>query len=230
MVSADSLPAILKKLQKAHTHAEVSVTSGTSEELVKKILAGEMDAAFVSLPVQARNVETELLSQDQLVAIASPRHATGEPARRERLRPRGREAHPRRARRQHAPPHRRVLRRGGPEADGGDGAEPAGGHPEHGGGRHGRRHRAAVGGARRGGARTPRALVDRGRAHQLGDGARAPERRLPLARLPDLHRPLPRALRRQRARRGAEAPTRREGKNLHEEGRPQISGETKSKG
>src|ERR1044071_3857350 len=75
MVSADSLPAILKKLRKAHQHAEVSVTSGTSEELVKKILAGETDAAFVSLPVQARNVETELLSQDQLVAIASPRHA-----------------------------------------------------------------------------------------------------------------------------------------------------------
>jgi DNA-binding transcriptional LysR family regulator len=75
MVSTDSLPAILKKLRKIHTHAEVSVTSGTSEELVKKILAGETDAAFVSLPVQARNVETELLSQDQLVAIASPRHA-----------------------------------------------------------------------------------------------------------------------------------------------------------
>jgi DNA-binding transcriptional LysR family regulator len=75
MVSADSLPTILKKLRKAHPHAEVSVTSGTSEELVRKILAGETDAAFVSLPVQARNVETELLSQDQLVAIASPRHA-----------------------------------------------------------------------------------------------------------------------------------------------------------
>src|SRR5829696_6152014 len=75
MVSADSLPAILKKLKKAHQHAEVSVTSGTSEELVKKILAGEIDVAFISLPVQARNVETELLSQDQLVAIASPRHA-----------------------------------------------------------------------------------------------------------------------------------------------------------
>jgi len=74
MVSADSLPAILKKLKKAHPHAEVTVTSGTSEELVKKILAGEIDVAFISLPVQARNVETELLSQDQLVAIASPRH------------------------------------------------------------------------------------------------------------------------------------------------------------
>jgi DNA-binding transcriptional LysR family regulator len=74
MVSSDSLPLILKKLRKTHPNADVSVSSGTSEELVKKILAGEIDTAFVSLPVEARNVETELLSRDQLVAIASPRH------------------------------------------------------------------------------------------------------------------------------------------------------------
>jgi DNA-binding transcriptional LysR family regulator len=74
MVSTDALPAILKRLRKMHPHVEVSVSSGTSEELARKILAGETDMAFVSLPVQARNIETELLSQDQLVAIASPRH------------------------------------------------------------------------------------------------------------------------------------------------------------
>ena len=75
MVSSDSLPLILKRLRKSHPNADVSVASGTSEELVKKILGGEIDTAFVSLPVEARNVETELLSRDQLVAIASPRHA-----------------------------------------------------------------------------------------------------------------------------------------------------------
>jgi DNA-binding transcriptional LysR family regulator len=75
MVSSDSLPLILKKLRKSHPNADVSVASGTSEELVKKILGGEIDTAFISLPVEARNVETELLSRDQLVAIASPRHA-----------------------------------------------------------------------------------------------------------------------------------------------------------
>ncbi|MCA1594551.1 MAG: LysR family transcriptional regulator, partial [Acidobacteria bacterium] len=74
MVSADPLPAILKELKKRHTHAEISVSSGTSEGLVRHILSGELDLAFVSLPVQARNVETEILSHDQLVAIASPRH------------------------------------------------------------------------------------------------------------------------------------------------------------
>src|SRR5438270_2417174 len=74
MVSSDALPAILKRLRRSHPHVEVTVTSGTSAELVKKILAGELDMAFVSLPVQARNVQTERLSQDQLVAITSPRH------------------------------------------------------------------------------------------------------------------------------------------------------------
>ena len=74
MVSAETLPLILKRLRKLYPHAEVSVTSGTSEELVKKILAGRLDTAFVSLPVEARSVDTEILNRDQLVAIASPRH------------------------------------------------------------------------------------------------------------------------------------------------------------
>jgi DNA-binding transcriptional LysR family regulator len=50
------------------------VASGTSEALVQQILAGELDVAFVSLPVEARGINTERLSQDQLVAVASPRH------------------------------------------------------------------------------------------------------------------------------------------------------------
>jgi DNA-binding transcriptional LysR family regulator len=74
MVSADALPHILARMKQSHQHADVTVTSGTSAELVGKILSGELDLAFVSLPVEARNIETELLSRDQLVAIASPRH------------------------------------------------------------------------------------------------------------------------------------------------------------
>ena len=78
MVSADPLPAILKELRQTHAQAEVSVVTGTSESLVKQILAGDLDMAFVSLPVEARNIETELLSTDQLVAIASPQHKMAE--------------------------------------------------------------------------------------------------------------------------------------------------------
>jgi DNA-binding transcriptional LysR family regulator len=73
-VNADPLPQILRELKKRHAAVETSVASGTSEALVQQVLAGELDAAFVSLPVEARGVQTELLSEDYLVAIASPRH------------------------------------------------------------------------------------------------------------------------------------------------------------
>jgi DNA-binding transcriptional LysR family regulator len=74
MVLTEQLPAILKDLRRQHPAAEIAVTSGTSEVLVDQILAGEVDIAFVSLPVDMRGIKTERLSEDQLVAIASPRH------------------------------------------------------------------------------------------------------------------------------------------------------------
>src|SRR2546427_466182 len=74
MVSADPLPQILRGVRHTHPGVETSVVSGTSESLVQQVLAGELDAAFVSLPVEARGVQTELLNEDYLVAIASPRH------------------------------------------------------------------------------------------------------------------------------------------------------------
>lgn len=74
MVLTDQLPGILNELRRQHPRAEISVTSGTSESLVEQIVAGELDIAFVSLPVDVRGVQTERLSEDQLVAIASPKH------------------------------------------------------------------------------------------------------------------------------------------------------------
>lgn len=74
MVLTDQLPGILSDLRAQHPGAEIAVTSGTSEVLVDQILAGEIDIAFVSLPVDVRGIKTERLSDDQLVAIASPLH------------------------------------------------------------------------------------------------------------------------------------------------------------
>lgn len=74
MVSGDPLPQILRELKRTYPTVETSVASGTSEQLVQQVLAGELDAAFVSLPVEARGVQTETLSEDYLVAIGSPRH------------------------------------------------------------------------------------------------------------------------------------------------------------
>ncbi|HEY9281909.1 MAG TPA: LysR family transcriptional regulator substrate-binding protein, partial [Pyrinomonadaceae bacterium] len=72
--SADPLPQILCDLRARHPDSDVTVLSGTSESLVKQILAGDLDVAFVSLPVAARGVHTELLLRDELIAIASPEH------------------------------------------------------------------------------------------------------------------------------------------------------------
>jgi DNA-binding transcriptional LysR family regulator len=74
MVTTEVLPKLLREVRRQHTRADITVASGTSESLVQQILGGELDLAFVSLPVEARGISTERLSQDQLVAIASPRH------------------------------------------------------------------------------------------------------------------------------------------------------------
>ncbi|HZH91532.1 MAG TPA: LysR family transcriptional regulator [Pyrinomonadaceae bacterium] len=74
MFSSDQLPSILKELRARRENVEVTVTSGTSEALVKQITSGELDIAFISLPVEARGVQTELLLKDELIAIANPDH------------------------------------------------------------------------------------------------------------------------------------------------------------
>lgn len=74
MFATDQLPSILEKLIIKYPNAEISVTSGTSEKLVDKIMHGEIDISFVSLPVENANIQTELLYSDEVVAIAHPSH------------------------------------------------------------------------------------------------------------------------------------------------------------
>lgn len=74
MFATEQLPSILEKLKTEFPSAEISVSSGTSKLLVDKILHGDMDIAFVSLPIESQNVHTELLYDDEVVAIAHPSH------------------------------------------------------------------------------------------------------------------------------------------------------------
>lgn len=77
MFATDQLPAILTKLKAKFPKAELSVVSGTSQVLINKVLGGEIDTAFVSLPVESNNVQTELVFSDEIVAIAHPNHPLG---------------------------------------------------------------------------------------------------------------------------------------------------------
>jgi len=75
MFATAQLPTILEKLKSAFPNAEITVSSGTSQILVDKILHGDLDIAFISLPVQTSNIQTELLFSDEIVAIAGPKHS-----------------------------------------------------------------------------------------------------------------------------------------------------------
>lgn len=72
--SIEQLPVILEKLKGKFPNAEIAVSSGTSHALVEKVLHGDLDIAFISLPVETANVQTELLFSDEIVAIAHPSH------------------------------------------------------------------------------------------------------------------------------------------------------------
>ncbi|MEO7672616.1 MAG: LysR family transcriptional regulator [Pyrinomonadaceae bacterium] len=70
----NQLPKIMSGLREKFPHAELTVSAGTSEKLVDKMMHGEIDMAFVSLPVDNLNVSTESLFSDEIVAIAHPKH------------------------------------------------------------------------------------------------------------------------------------------------------------
>ena len=74
MFATQQLPGIMQKLREKFPNSELNVSSGTSQALVDKIMHGEIDTAFVSLPVENSSVTTELLFSDEIVAIAHPEH------------------------------------------------------------------------------------------------------------------------------------------------------------
>lgn len=69
------LPHILEELRAKYPNSELNVSAGTSQILVDKIMHGEIDIAFVSLPVENSSITTDLLFSDEIVAIAHPTHS-----------------------------------------------------------------------------------------------------------------------------------------------------------
>lgn len=68
------LPGIMQALKEKFPNSELTVASGTSERLVDRMMHGEIDTAFVSLPVDNANITTESIFSDEIVAIAHPDH------------------------------------------------------------------------------------------------------------------------------------------------------------
>ena len=74
MFATAQLPEILEKLKQKFPNAEIHVNSGTSQKLVERIMRGEINIAFVSLPIENSNIQTDLLFSDEIVAISHPDH------------------------------------------------------------------------------------------------------------------------------------------------------------
>lgn len=74
MFASNQLPGIISQIKKLKPKIDLSVQSGTSHELVEKIMNGDVDSAFVSLPVDNLNIQTITLFTDELVAIGHPKH------------------------------------------------------------------------------------------------------------------------------------------------------------
>src|SRR6478672_1079591 len=72
--ATDQLPWILTELRKKYANAEINVSAGTSDRLVDKLTHGQIDIAFVSMPVESPLITTDKLFTDEIVAIASPSH------------------------------------------------------------------------------------------------------------------------------------------------------------
>jgi len=72
--ATQQLPHILQGLREKFPNSELNVSAGTSQTLVDKIMHGEIDIAFVSLPVENSSITTDLLFSDEIVAIAHPSH------------------------------------------------------------------------------------------------------------------------------------------------------------
>ncbi|MFD4337697.1 LysR family transcriptional regulator [Streptomyces anulatus] len=75
-VAAVDLPSVLKDFHRRHPKARVSLSVGASEDLVEQVRKGEIEVAFLGIPVTARprGVHARELARERLIAVVSPAH------------------------------------------------------------------------------------------------------------------------------------------------------------
>ncbi|TLQ43388.1 LysR family transcriptional regulator [Streptomyces marianii] len=75
-VAAVDVPNVLKDFHRRHPKARVSLGVGASDELVEQVRQGEIEVAFLGVPVTARprGVMAREMARERLVAVVSPDH------------------------------------------------------------------------------------------------------------------------------------------------------------
>lgn len=75
-VAAVDVPAVLRDFHGRHPKARISLVVGASDELVEQVGQGEIEVAFLGIPVTARprGVMARELARERLVAVVPPDH------------------------------------------------------------------------------------------------------------------------------------------------------------
>ncbi|MFD3729305.1 LysR family transcriptional regulator [Streptomyces sp. NPDC058671] len=75
-VAAVDIPAVLKDFHQRHPKARISLSVGASDELVERVRQGEIEVAFLGIPVttRPRGVMARELARERLVAVVAPDH------------------------------------------------------------------------------------------------------------------------------------------------------------
>lgn len=68
------LPRLLKRYRRLHPDVEVRVSSGSSEEIIRKLRSHEMDLALLTLPLVADDLEVIPVLKEEMVVVTAQRH------------------------------------------------------------------------------------------------------------------------------------------------------------
>jgi DNA-binding transcriptional LysR family regulator len=68
------LPRLLKRYRRLHPDVDVRVSSGSSEEILRKLRGHEMDLALLTLPVIEKDLEVIPVLKEEMVVVTAPRH------------------------------------------------------------------------------------------------------------------------------------------------------------
>jgi DNA-binding transcriptional LysR family regulator len=68
------LPRLLKRYRALHPDVDLRVTSGTSQAILAKLRAHEVDLALLTLPILEKDLEVVPVLREEMVVVTAPRH------------------------------------------------------------------------------------------------------------------------------------------------------------
>ena len=68
------LPRLLKSYRKRYPGVDIRITTGSSEKILERVRAHEVDLGLLTLPINARDLEILPVMKEEMVVVTSPGH------------------------------------------------------------------------------------------------------------------------------------------------------------